>query len=459
MKRYFTILSFFILTTLHGQDSSKNNYSLAFDVPLLDLPYWSDAGFSLKSYQSPSMNQALSVTHGLHATNYYFNNKLWERWIPPTGKKNKIWNRVAANASAGLIDLAFTYGVVVFSIQWMHEEFHRNGLTIRGISSYDETYNRLNGGYANGSVSRVRDEDLIRLKATYPQELIRSFSAGIESEFLLLRKLQGDNFYQKAQYPNVLLNILLTKHAVDYVNQFKQPGFNSSIDSMNFHGGKISDRDFVGWDFSAWVYDLHRPDEPYAARGDHPYGPGIDRAIKSTDLSADEYAYLEKMGRLQYLNFLSPFMIGINSIKINDQTSFNFAVRHYLTSFGYDLSTDLMIKHKGKPWLFSFHGYNNKDKFFPGLEVIHPPYLITIGKKELELLPSIMVWMQPEKQRFFDQKGKAGGAVSLRTAMPLGRSVRAFVNLSGKTAGWVAGDPYLTSNFGVRSGLSFVFKD
>src|SRR5690606_16136868 len=125
---------------------------------------------------------------------------------------------------------------VVLSAQWMHEEFHRAGLTIRGIASYDETYNRLNGGFANGSVSRVKDEDLIRLKKEAPQELVRSFAAGIESEFLLLRGLQKDNFFSDSKHANIALNILLTKHAIDYVNQFKQKDYNASIDSMNAYG-------------------------------------------------------------------------------------------------------------------------------------------------------------------------------------------------------------------------------
>ncbi|TJZ63124.1 hypothetical protein FAZ15_02165 [Sphingobacterium olei] len=70
----------------------------------------------------------------------------------------------------------------------------------------------------------------------------------------------------------------MKKHTIDYVNQFRRNDYNASIDSMNAHGLQINDRDFVGWDFTPWVYDLYRPNEPYEARG-----------ICPTFLTSEEY--------------------------------------------------------------------------------------------------------------------------------------------------------------------------
>lgn len=462
----------FFCNILHAQDTLNVKYPLFIELPIVDLPFLKHAaqmnfnknnpgvigkvGFSnyLGAYESPSMQQALSLTKSLHAGNYYLNNKFWSKVIKPDTKAKRIWNRIAANASAGLVDVLFTYEGVVFSTQWMHEEFHRNGLTIRGIASYDETYNRFNGGDANGSVSRVLDGDMAAFKRETPQEMVRSFSAGIESEFLLMRNLQKDNFFRKASYPNVLLNILLTKHAVDYVNQFKRDDFNASIDSMNYHGTKVAERDFVGWDFTAWVYDLHRPTQSYLNRGIHPSGNGVNRAIKSTTLSTDEYEYLSKMGRMQYLNFISPFMLGIDRIRLNQNLAFNFAVRHYLTSFGYDLSADLMLDYKGKGYLFSFHGYRNKDKFFPGVELGIPEIPVNVFSKILTLKPVLQAWLQPEGQNFYTHKGKAGALIELRASYPLNRQFNIYTELVSKTSGWIAGNPYLRPNTGFRLGLS-----
>lgn len=431
-------------------------YPLQIDLPLLDLPFQRDAARTGELFDSYSMQQALAVTQNLHRINYHFNNKLWHGIIRPDSKRKRIYNRIAANITSGAVDYVFTYYGVVLSAQWMHEEFHRAGLTIRGISSYNETYNRFNGGFANGSVSHVKDEDLIRLKKEAPQELVRSFAAGIESEFLLLRGLQKDNFFSASKHANIALNILLTKHAIDYVNQFKQKDYNASIDSMNAYGLTVADRDFVGWDFTPWVYDLHRPEEPYEARGTHPNGVGIDRAIKTTALTDEEYRYLERMGTMQYLNFLSPFMIGINRIRLNENTAFNIAVRHYLNSFGYDLTTDLFLDHRGQQYLISLHGYRNKHRLLPGVEVERSPYAFSLaGKNRLLLQPSVMLWLQPNG--FHDRKATPGGLLRLQGAYALDRTWRIVAMAEGKTQGWVAGNPYLDAKASFRLGVLACF--
>jgi hypothetical protein len=454
--RIYLLLIFFVFTYVNTNAQDKDSsviYPLQIDLPVFDLPFMWKASKTGVLGDNFSMEQSLAVTQNIHRLNYHYNNRLWYNIIQPTNKKKKVFNRIAANVSAGIIDYAYTYYFVAFSIQWMHEEFHRSDLTLMGISSYDETYNRFTGGYANGSVSKVKDEDLIRLKREAPQKMVRSFAAGIESEFLLLRGLQRDNFFEKSKYPNILLNILLTNHAIGYVNQFRNSDYNASIDSMNKYGTSIADRDYVGWDFTPWVYDLHRPNEAYDARGMHPGGNGINRAIKTTDLNREELDYLKKMGRMQYLNYISPFMIGINRIPIGKNTAFNFAVRHYLNSFGYDLTTDFFVDHKGKQFLLSLHGYSSKNLFLPGIEMEWAPVEIRQSKNNnrWSIQPSVMFWMQPDD--FYASKGNAGGLLRVKTAYSMNDQWKIYTTVEGKTKGWVAGNPFLDANFSVRTGI------
>ncbi len=378
------LLSVLLLAAaFHPAQSQKFNERLPLDFPLIDAPYLRYAAqmahrkhhnlpasepvqTSLADYfrglESPSMPQSLAITKNLHATNYYFNNVFWNKKIEPTTRKERFLNRLAANGTAAGIDLLLAYKLMVFSPVWNHEEFHRNGLTLRGIPSFDDTYYRLVGGdIPSGSVSRVRDEDLAYFKATDPIGLVRTFAAGIESQFLLVRNMQKDNFFLDTDYANIAMNILVTKQAVDYVNQFRHKDYDRSIDTMNHYGKTIALRDFVGWDFTPWVYDMFRPNEPYEARGTHPNGTGIDRAIKRSKLSNEEDAYLTRMGRLQYMNFLSPFMVGIHAIRINENNSFNFALRHYLTSFGYNINADFFVNHKGKNILVGLHSFSQQE--------------------------------------------------------------------------------------------------
>ena len=444
---------------------------LLLDLPLVDAPYgWKAAQMSankrmgladgtnatmnvgdlLRGYENPSMQQALAVTKDLHATNYYFTNKLWNGIIKPKDQKSFLLNRLAANVQAGIVDYALAYELMVFGPAWMHEEFHRSGTTLRGIPTFNETYYRFGGGIPSASVSHVSDADMVRFKQEAPNELVRSFASGIEAQYALVRNMQQDNFFQRTQYPNVAMNILITKQAVGYVRQFRAADYDQSIDTMNFYGEEMAERDYVGWDFTAWVYDLHRPTEAYTARGEHPFGDGIDRAIKRSKLTPEEDAYLVRMGDLQYLNFLSPDMIGFHGFRVGRNTRFNFAVRHILTSFGYDLGGDLLLDHKGRQWLLGVHTYNNRDHVFGGVELMRKG--LRMGAAQIDLRG--MLWMQPEQGGFLDQDGTLGGLLTVRSNWSLGSAVKVYAEGEAKTKGWVMANPYLNSNISIRTGIA-----
>ena len=59
-----------------------------------------------------------------------------------------------------------------------------------------------------------------------------------------------------------------TLASVASVNQAK---FESTDEAIIEHatkeGTNVEKRDFMGWDLTAWVYDLFRPDEEYQQRG------------------------------------------------------------------------------------------------------------------------------------------------------------------------------------------------
>jgi hypothetical protein len=482
MKQYLFLLLFSacLAASSTAQDSiAKYQPRLILEFPLLDFPHMNKAagmaynkrldkisggtvspnvGDYLRSYESLSMQQALAVTKNLHATNYYFNNKLWNKWIEPTTKKKQLLNRLAANISSGVVDYALAYYLMVFGPVWLHEEFHRNGVTHQCISSHNDTYYRFGGGSPGGSISKVRDEDLIRFKQTKPQEMVRSFAAGIEAQYELVRNMRKDNFFSRTNYANAVMNILITKQAVDYVNQFKQKNYDATIDTANKYEPTIAGRDFVGWDFTAWVYDMFRPNEPYTARGIHPNGNGIHRDIKRSDLTKEEDAFLGKMGRMQYINFLSPAMLSISRIKLNEKTYFSFAGRHILNSFGYDMGADLFFEHKGRQWFIGLHGYNNKEKFFPGIEIENPSLKVKLGKKEIPVQARAMAWLQPKDQLFTTTKAEAGGLLQVKGRYPISKTFAVYAELEGKTNGWVAGNPYLDKNLTIRTGLFIDIK-
>ena len=114
-------------------------------------------------------------------------------------------------------------------------------------------------------------------------------------------------------------------------------------DEMNADERTVKVRDFVGHDFTSWVYDLHRPDEPYAARGAHPSGVGYDRYRGPDDLTAGEKRYLDHMGRLQLLNFLDPNLVGWRGVGV----SASGARRTVLAGFTSPISAATNAEHVG----------------------------------------------------------------------------------------------------------------
>lgn len=470
-----TALLLFFALSIFAQDSLRFQPKLLLDFPVLELPHLNlaadmaynkrignlsggaaspTAGDYLRSYESVSMQQALAITKNVNATNYYFTNKLWNKWVEPDTKKKALLNRLAANLTAGVVDYTLAYYLMVFGPVWLHEEFHRNGITHQCAGSHNDTYYRLSGnGSPGGSVTQVRDEDMTLWKASAPQEMVRSFAAGIEAQYELVRNMRKDNFFSRTNYPNVAMNILITKQAVDYVNLFKQEGYDNILDTALENSLTIAERDFVGWDFTAWVYDLHRPEEAYTERGIHPSGKGIDRNIKRSDLSAEEVDYLSKMGRMQYLNFLSPAMIGISRIKVNDRFAFSFAGRHILNSFGYDVGADVFLDINGSQWFVGLHGYQNHERFFPGIEVEKPDLGLRLKNRNIPLQARAMFWLQPKDQLFKTDKASVGGLLQLRAKHQFGKSFSMYAEAEAKTKGWVAGNPYLNENFTLRTGV------
>src|SRR5207245_4339015 len=175
--------------------------------------------------------------------------------------------------------------------------------------------------------------------------------------------------------------------------------------------------DFTVHYFTACVYDLFRPDQPYAARGMHPSGVGLRRYIRESDLTDAERAYLHRQGRLAVLNLLDPNLIGLSGDR------FSAVAAHVLTPFGYTIDLDAFIR----PRLFiALHDYRNHERNFPGIDAT--------------LLDQIRValWQQPAHELFRDRGGRLGGLVSVRV-----HRWNMFAEVEATSAGGVAGNVQL----------------
>lgn len=484
MKRY-TLNSVILLLTLtlliskgHSQVIVKDTLPPSFEwsLHLFDFPYMVDAakteairagGGDLPQsvtpgagdygnfYRNLSMEQTTEMARNLHGSLYYGHNVIWNVVIEPNSTKRYILNRVVANIAAlGTDYLAIK---LPYGFAYQHEEFHRAVMSSRHIYSYDEVWKFGKG--LDIAVTNVKDEDLVYLKANHPADQVRLSAAGVEGEYAFLLRMREDNFFRQTGYPFLGISLLGTIHAVSYVNLPFTERFNSITDSILAHDrDNILARDFTGWDFSAWVYDLFTPEEPYEDRGTWPGGLGIKRPVKESDLTAEMKDFLRETGNMQNLNFISPFMIGINRIQLKPGYFFNFALRSIPTSFGYYAGGDFFLDFNDRQVLLNLGINRSKSLILPSVDVT---YYNIIRREDSRFSANVNLsgWLQPKDQLFAADKASPGMAVGVQPRFDIGERFTIMADLSYKTKGWVFGNPYLDEKLTFRLGFGLNTKN
>ena len=412
------------------------------DVTLMDAPYNVSHGG-----RAPSMRQSLDLTVGAHELAHGAIERAF-------GSRRRLgrWTTV-------LFDLVTTSIIPLpLSDVWLHEEFHRAQMGRRGIDSFDDVY-RFDFAASAIYVSHVRDEDIVALKASHPAEWVRVSSAGAEGETMLVRELETRSFRGHGRGWHVPLYWFAKMSTSLYVASSTWPEGDADTDEMNAaDGSDIARRDFTGHDFLAWVYDLHRPTEPYTARGTHPSGVGIDRYVKLADLTAEERRFIHRQGRLQLLNFADPFLVGWEGVRLGgkggEALTATASLSHFLTASGYAVDATVLLKRGGGAAQVIAHAYVNDARTLPGVEATVFDRPARLAGRPVELTPRVALWLQPRGLSFRTSDAAPGGLISLRARSGGAARLRAFLELEAKTAGWVAGSPYLDAGVALRSGIT-----
>jgi hypothetical protein len=416
---------------------------------LFDHPFNLGEGFPV-----PSMNQSLYLTKNTaQAAHSLIVSGITSSEIPAP--------RFVIPLSLAAFDILYEYLPPGYA--WLHEEWHRAVMSRRGISSFNDVY-RFELFADTIAVSRVSDEKLAQLKDRHPAEMVRLSATGYEAEMSLIRAMRADCFFTgRPVYYDLLSWWLTTINAIAYIDVCTSHEADRITDRANREdGADIRRRDFTGLDFTAWVYDLFRPDEPYAARGVHPSGAGVDRYVKYSDLTPQERHYLKLQRSLSLLNFISPQMFGIDRFPAPgrfDQggASWNFAVSHFLTPFGYSLDTALLLMGGDIRLCVIGRFYANKSRAFPGFEAALVRYPLELRGFRVTAGFTLALWMQPEGQRFRTAAASPGGLLRVNAAIPIAERAEWFVQPEAKSFGWAAGVVYLEEALQVSTGVNWLF--
>lgn len=452
---FFSSLCFWPLL-LSGQRNFKNSMffykdsigAVYLDMPLVDLPsqiyaYNATGGF-FKSYMNPGMETSLAYSTDFYSAVHF-------------GFKNiRIKKSVGAQA---FLQRLLISGFDVLSqwlplgAPWLHEEYHRGVMSQYGINSFNEVLT-FPFGKSSIAVNHVKDEDLERLCDKHHADFVRLMSAGHEGEVQLVRNLQSNEFFYHQNLDNEVLYIMYSIQNIMYINSCAHGSGDEGTRKRNEVENTIESRDFTGMDMNAWIDALCFPDKPYAARGEHPSGVGINRYIMYDDITEEGRKYLQRQVYLDIFNFMSPMMIGFSHIRLASTPAGewwgNFAFRHYLTSFGDDVSLDLYLQAPMFNVYATLHSYNNLHHHFGGLEagLIDFPLL----NNRMQIGGRVMFWVQPKEMSFYTSKGAVGGLVNARISYH-SRFIDPYLELGWKSKGWVAGNVCLNSNFSVRAGI------
>ncbi len=453
----FTIFILFFVITANrvfaekngiDSESNKNQETIPLTLHIGDLP------FNIrKGYRAPSMHQALylssAYTNILHTGLGQTIESVSSPWV--------------SYPSIICLDI-FILPSLPLGRTWIHEEYHRAVLSRYAIDSYNEVYDfNINSSFT--AVSHVSDESLMDLKANHPADLVRLAAAGYEGQTELVHLNQREYFFSGQDYYYLLFDWWYNFLSISaYVYYSGKTLAKKEIKLLNEREATIKERDIVGFDFSSWVYDLYRPYESYTERGVHPSGTGIDRYRSPEDLTDSEKNYLQKQAKLSLINFVSPQLFGISKITWpfdsgkEDTIYWNFYLSHFLTSFGYTIDTNVMIKTGTHKFLFAVHQYRNKNLILPGLEGQLYRKPVKFLQTSFNISLKAIVWLQPKEQNFYTKKAELGGLVETGIASPITDSWEWTTSLYYKAKGWVVSYENLNSELGCRFGINYLFN-
>lgn len=417
------------------------------DGPELSYPIL-DAPFNLgEQHAWPSMEQSLTLSKDFYQLSHYGIEKVID---PYADGWPGFWGRLAFFTFDGLISVRLPLGNA-----WLHEEWHRAVMSNREVSSHNGVYDHFGSLIP---VNHVTDEDLIRLKKDFPADQIRLAEAGMEGEHQLGLRIEMDHYFYGAKTFDDATLWFTRFGPFFYLNECAYSHSTKATAEQNEHDGSdVAERDFTGLDCLGWVYDLHRADEPYEARGVHPSGVGINRYRTLDDLTDEEKNYLVLQRNLSLLNFVDPFLFSESALRSRGnkgEKDWLVRLRHDLASFGYLVGGQVFAQNRGHGLLLDVNAYVNHERTFPGIDARW------LGREMMmphcPVVPSLRLaaWQQPKNQSFFASEAIPGGLVGLKMALASDRWLTPFVELEGKTQGWVAGNVYLDRNFSTRIGVS-----
>lgn len=327
----------------------------------------------------------------------------------------------------------------LFFMPLSHEEGHRSILTANNIGAVSQPYFNKHGaayvkGVSNQTLQNLRDTDL--------PSYIRLHTAGLESDYMLTKRMENIASFQKDKFENYKWEYYMRKVAI---LQYYMSGLFKMEMSLKEESNEL-ERDIVGHDVYGAARHLFRPTMVFY------------RYTNYRDLTSQEKNYVTKMGYKSLLNLCNPLIFGKEHFKLNDNVFYNFGLGHAMAPFGDFIDETFWLKYKDLNAMVYFRQFQNRTNWFHGFGASLDGLALT---RQLYVGIAGHIWQQPEKLDFNTNKKKNGGALDLdfKYFFPNNKlhGFRGFsvdLGMIYKTYGFLPEEVYLNEYFGIRIGTT-----
>lgn len=320
-----------------------------------------------------------------------------------------------------------------------HEEGHRSILTARNIGSVSQPYFGSNGAaYVKG----VTDRTLQDLRDTDLPTYIRLHTAGVESDYLLTKRVETIGSFNLDDFRNYRWEYWVRKLAI---LQYYVSGL-FKVDADIKEESDERERDIVGYDTYGAARHLYRPAMEFY------------RYTLYNDMTAGEQAFIKRAGWRSLLNIINPLMLGRESFKISETLHCNGGLGYTMSPFGDFIDENIWVRYRLFNIGFYAREFQARDNWSFGCGLSLTDYRPI---ERLSISAAGHVWQQPEALSFTTSQLRTGGAVELDAGYffinrkdTLRRGFSVDLGLTYKTAGFLPEEVILDEHFGFRIGTT-----
>ena len=399
---------------------------------LLSTSFFSQKKESFKSYEFTIYDGPESSTMNQFSKNYLSSYRMFSRTLDELISNETI--------NMGVKFLSIT----LFGQPKTHEEGHRSVLTHKGIGSISQPFfNSKGAAYVKG----VRDIELINLRNTDLPNFARLHSAGLESDYMIITRIEELVIFEEESYKILKEEYFLRKLGIlNYNLTSLIPGL---LPNIKEEDNELK-RDIVGHDIWGFVRHLHRPNMPFY------------RYTQFDDLTNIEKKYVKNLAYKSFSNLLSPILFGKSNFDLAANLKGNFSIGHSLSPFGDYFEQNFYLFYKNKyKIIFYLREYMNRDKTFlaSGIKLHNYKW-----SRKVATSFGLDVWNQPENLSFTTTNNKLGGNIYLKlnhftfqNNTTFIKGIGLFSEIFYKTEGFLPEYASLKNDFGVRFGLSISY--